>query len=144
MKAFELKMMNEADVFIPVSQTDLDIFRSHGCNVYSCAIPTRAMYSIHCLQLIIRLKPIPLPLLVADWMPNREGVEWFLNEVWDKVLAVVPDAKFYLAGRNFPVEIKSRKATKGFILLVKSRMPSNSFKVMLCLLFPCLQEVVCA
>jgi hypothetical protein len=101
MKAFELKMMNEADVFIPVSQTDLDIFQSHGCNLYSKAIPTGYVFDT--------LPPIEYSAetnTVAfiggmDWMPNREGVEWFLDEVWDKVLAEVPDAKFYLAGTEF-------------------------------------------
>jgi glycosyltransferase involved in cell wall biosynthesis len=116
MKAFELKMMNEADVFIPVSQTDLDIFQSHGCNLYSKAIPTGYVFDT--------LPPIEYSAetnTVAfiggmDWMPNREGVEWFLDEVWDKVLAEVPDAKFYLAGRNFPEEIKSHKQQGVYIV----------------------------
>jgi glycosyltransferase involved in cell wall biosynthesis len=37
-----------------------------------------------------------------DWLPNQEGVEWFLDHVWSKVLKEAPDAKFHLAGRKMP------------------------------------------
>ena len=37
-----------------------------------------------------------------DWEPNREGMDWFLKEVWPLVSAAFPDVKFYLAGRNMP------------------------------------------
>lgn len=35
-----------------------------------------------------------------DWLPNLEGIDWFLNEVFPLVLNKIPDAKFYIAGRN--------------------------------------------
>jgi glycosyltransferase involved in cell wall biosynthesis len=44
-----------------------------------------------------------------DWMPNREGVEWFINKVWPLVLLEISDAQFFLAGRNFPDEIRNLK-----------------------------------
>ncbi|MBX7241386.1 MAG: glycosyltransferase family 4 protein [Bacteroidia bacterium] len=37
-----------------------------------------------------------------DWTPNIEGVNWFLNEVWDRVRLRFPDLIFYIAGRNMP------------------------------------------
>ena len=37
-----------------------------------------------------------------DWLPNQEGVEWFLENVWNKILKEAPDAKFHLAGRKMP------------------------------------------
>jgi glycosyltransferase involved in cell wall biosynthesis len=47
-----------------------------------------------------------------DWMPNREGVDWFLEKVWPIVLKQKPDAVFYLAGRNIPSHFFDLK-TKG-------------------------------
>jgi glycosyltransferase involved in cell wall biosynthesis len=35
-----------------------------------------------------------------QWMPNLEGIEWFLKEVWTLVLKEVPDAKLYIAGKG--------------------------------------------
>jgi glycosyltransferase involved in cell wall biosynthesis len=37
-----------------------------------------------------------------DWMPNQEGLQWFFDKVWDKILGKHPEVKFYLAGRNAP------------------------------------------
>ena len=44
-----------------------------------------------------------------DWIPNVEGVKWFLREVWPIILRQKKDAKFYLAGRNFPADLKNLK-----------------------------------
>jgi len=35
-----------------------------------------------------------------DWLPNREGIDWLLNDVWPLILKQSPDFRFYFAGRN--------------------------------------------
>jgi glycosyltransferase involved in cell wall biosynthesis len=37
-----------------------------------------------------------------DWIPNQEGLIWFLENVWDKIESVHSDTEFYIAGRNTP------------------------------------------
>ncbi len=37
-----------------------------------------------------------------DWIPNIEGVNWFLKEIWGKINLQFPDLIFYIAGRNMP------------------------------------------
>lgn len=37
-----------------------------------------------------------------DWLPNQEGIDWFLKEVWPGLHDRRPDLTFYLAGRNMP------------------------------------------
>ena len=44
-----------------------------------------------------------------DWMPNQEGIKWFLSNVWGDVLKRQPEAKLYLAGRNMPKWLKKTK-----------------------------------
>ena len=39
-----------------------------------------------------------------DWGPNREGVEWFIREVWPVILEAHPKAEFHLAGRDLNPE----------------------------------------
>lgn len=39
-----------------------------------------------------------------DWLPNQEGIRWFLQDVWPLVHQEVPEFKFHFAGRNMPVE----------------------------------------
>ncbi|MDZ7846160.1 MAG: glycosyltransferase family 4 protein [Owenweeksia sp.] len=42
-----------------------------------------------------------------DWLPNQQGAQWFLDEVWPLVLKKQPDAHFKIAGRNMPDSIKN-------------------------------------
>jgi polysaccharide biosynthesis protein PslH len=37
-----------------------------------------------------------------EWMPNQQGLIWFVNNVWPKILDRFPDLKFHIAGRNAP------------------------------------------
>jgi len=45
-----------------------------------------------------------------DWLPNQEGVEWLLDQVWPVVLKSCPKAILHLAGRNMPVSIQRRSS----------------------------------
>ena len=35
-----------------------------------------------------------------DWLPNQEGVEWFVQKVWPIVMQEYPDTVFKIVGRN--------------------------------------------
>jgi len=41
-----------------------------------------------------------------DWMPNQEGIRWFLENVWPALSVGFPGLKLYLAGRNMPEWLK--------------------------------------
>ena len=51
-----------------------------------------------------------------DWMPNQEGIKWFIENVWIKLIKELPDLNFYLAGRNMPDWLKNIDI-KGIIML---------------------------
>lgn len=60
-----------------------------------------------------------------NWMPNEEGIRWFLKNVWDKVLKRIPDAKLYLAGRNMPKWL--RKTKKKNVVIVGEVPDAHEF-----------------
>ena len=37
-----------------------------------------------------------------DWLPNQEGLLWFLDKVFDQLIKTVPQLTFHVAGRNAP------------------------------------------
>jgi len=41
-----------------------------------------------------------------DWLPNVEGIIWFITNVWPIVKQRIPQAKLYIVGKNPPTEIK--------------------------------------
>jgi glycosyltransferase involved in cell wall biosynthesis len=40
-----------------------------------------------------------------DWAANIEGVGWFIREVWPRVLAAIPTARFVVVGRSPPAAL---------------------------------------
>ncbi len=115
MKAFELKNINMADVVVTVSETDLGIFTEYGLKLPATSVPTG--YVFDTLPEITAEEENAVAFIGGmDWMPNREGVDWFIKKVWPIVINQLPDAKFYLAGRNFPAEIRNLKV-KGLVVV---------------------------
>jgi glycosyltransferase involved in cell wall biosynthesis len=44
-----------------------------------------------------------------NWMPNEEGIRWFIDEVLPKTVEKVCDFVYHLAGRNMPEWLKELK-----------------------------------
>lgn len=106
LKCFELQNLNKADILLPLSDVDLQWFRQNGCT-----LPAKTFLIGYDYEKLPEINPQTEENAVAfigsmDWMPNYEGIDWFLNEVWGKVKQLHPQAKFYLAGRNFPAEME--------------------------------------
>ena len=52
-----------------------------------------------------------------DWLPNQEGLEWFMDKVFDLVTEKVPGLSFHVAGRNAPKQFESNSYRDGSHLL---------------------------
>lgn len=114
MKHFELENLNRPDIVISVSATDMEIFLKHGCTVPHTSIPIGVVFDS--LPEIGDEENAVAFIGGMDWMPNYEGVKWFIEKVWNHVIAQIPEAKFYLAGRNFPESMKELMG-KGIVVL---------------------------
>ncbi len=108
MKQFELTHINLADILLPLSDTDMQIFKENGCSLPYHTFPIGYVFDKLTESSGNEENAVSF-IGGMDWMPNREGVEWFINRVWGNVIAQIPGAKFYLAGRNFPDDIKRLK-----------------------------------
>ena len=58
------------------------------------------------LQIILVKEDSDVPSLFSigsmNWMPNEEGIRWFLEQSWPEIHRQYPDLKYYLAGRAMP------------------------------------------
>lgn len=102
LKQFELQHINDYDLVLLISKNDEEIYRKLGC--------TRPLY-VHPFGVDISsisfepgsINPITLYHIGAmDWLPNMEGINWFLQMVMPLVIAQLPNLTLYLAGRNMP------------------------------------------
>lgn len=101
LKKEELACINRFDAIYTVTQNDLDIFKLNGCIVPMEFVPTGIDVT---KDLSIDSETIEYPSIfhigALDWMPNQEGLIWFLENVWTELRTDFPDLKFYIAGRG--------------------------------------------
>jgi len=97
-KAEQSSLIN-VDAIVSISTSDETYFKQNYPNIPMRNLPfgiNVADYQTHSPSLNKSIAFIGS----LDWLPNLEGLHWFLNEVFPLVLAKVPDAKFHIAGRN--------------------------------------------
>lgn len=100
LRHYELEHINDYDAVVCISPADADLFRQNGCRRLLTSIP----FGINPEPMEhIDVEPASLFHLGSmDWMPNVEGIDWFLQSVWPRLHAEVPQARLYLAGRKMP------------------------------------------
>jgi sugar transferase (PEP-CTERM/EpsH1 system associated) len=50
---------------------------------------------------------------VMDYWPNVEGVQWFADRVWPRVMAAVPEARFYVVGSRPTKDVQQLASRAG-------------------------------
>lgn len=97
---YEKHIIRETQAIIPISRTDAQWYAQQHVPRPLCYIPsgidvratpdvavdTRSLYFIGGM----------------DWLPNREGLKWFIDRVWPKVKSTCPAVRLEFAGRNAP------------------------------------------
>ncbi|MCC7440244.1 MAG: glycosyltransferase [Bdellovibrionales bacterium] len=116
MKEFENSLAGAADAVATVSFEDLSLFRGVNASVRGGVVPIG--YSFE--------EPVPAPwsecpqlmfLGKMDWPPNREGLQWFLREVWPAVAQRRPDLRLAVAGSGESSWLEEFRSLPGLKLL---------------------------
>ncbi len=113
LKDYELKALNQVDALLPITEKDAEFFKNHTATKiitipYGVKLPEKlgdqetenALFYIGAM----------------NWMPNIEGIQWFLKNVWPSLNSKFPQLKFYLAGREMPKWLLQLKANNIVIM----------------------------
>jgi len=99
---FEIKAISKIDALIPITEADALVFRQMNADVPIFVSPTGLDLNEYKLVKAKQEWPGIFHLGALDWMPNVQGIQWFLSDVWPMVHKEFPKLKFYIAGRNTP------------------------------------------
>lgn len=103
LKRYELDIACQTDLLIPISKPDESYFRQLGLNKPMLTIPTGfAMENYHLTKLPAEQSIFFIGAL--DWLPNQEGLMWFIQKVFGLLISKLPELKFHVAGRNPPAQ----------------------------------------
>jgi glycosyltransferase involved in cell wall biosynthesis len=107
MAVFEYSFINAYDMLVPISERDLRSFNRHGNTKPSLVIPL-GMDVSGGLPFSGSNGNNKLSFIGSlDYIPNQEGLVWFIEKVWKQFLLPFHPYTFTVAGRNAPARLKN-------------------------------------
>ncbi len=101
LKEYELNALETVDGIAAITRKDAAFFRKY-CSKPIIDIPYGVYPEEFTPKYEIEGKPKFYHIGSMNWMPNDEGIHWFIDEVLPKTVEKVPDFVYHLAGRNMP------------------------------------------
>ena len=108
LKEFELNALETVDGVAAITRKDAAFFRKY-CSKPVIDIPFGVYPEQFDPKYEIEGKPKFYHIGSMNWMPNEEGIRWFIDEVLPKTVEKVPDFVYHLAGRSMPEWLTSMK-----------------------------------
>lgn len=112
MHRFEAESVPRFDVVVAVSPNDGAVLEQTFGARGVCCIPTSVD-----LDRYSYVSPADGRHIVfvgsMDWLANQDGIRFFMDEVWSKIVAAVPDARMTVVGRSPPANLVRRAAARG-------------------------------
>ncbi len=101
LKIYEFHISGQYDGIVPITKKDAAFFESvTQTPVHPVSFGIKIDHSIK--RNSENTENALFHIGAMNWMPNEEGIRWFLNEVWPSLHKQLPGIKLYLAGRKMP------------------------------------------
>ncbi len=108
LKKYEERAINLCDGVTTITRTDMDVLTQLGCKSPIAHIPFGVNIADPLSQQDAGFSSLFF-IGALDWMPNLQGLEWFLNKVWPLINPLAPEVKLHIAGRNMSESMKNSK-----------------------------------
>ncbi len=103
LKRYELDHLNDYDILVPITERDAEQFRAFGYKNGAQVTPIGVDQNVYEPDYSAYHDELSISFIGSlDWMPNQEGMQWFLNEIWNKAIEKYPKLSLHIAGRNTP------------------------------------------
>ena len=111
LKKYESSILNKVDVLTPLTWDDAQELMKLKCRKPMMVLPI----GVDCNDYKQQSPPnnqVVFHLGAMDWMPNVEGVKWFIQKVWPIIISKNKNASLKLAGKGMPAAILELKNEK--------------------------------
>lgn len=110
LKRYEIEQLAYYDMMVAITQRDLDFFKKLGYQNKGVVTPIGLdIADYHPDYRTFEKEPSLSFIGALDWMPNFEGLMWFLENVWPLLSKKFPNLKFHIAGRHTPTSLMNLK-----------------------------------
>jgi glycosyltransferase involved in cell wall biosynthesis len=103
----ETELIRHIDGYMAISEPDAQFFRKLAPQIKGTVIPFGVDLEHYepDTHYIPSDKPELFHIGSMNWLPNEEGISWFLEQVWPLLHEHFPDITFTLAGRRMPEQL---------------------------------------
>ncbi|MFM2156840.1 MAG: hypothetical protein RL516_1589 [Bacteroidota bacterium] len=104
LKKYEQRILNKVDLLLPLTWDDAQILTSMQCRKSMMVLPI----GVNANDYAIIQQPnnqVVFHLGAMDWLPNVEGIRWFVKKVWPLVIKENSNAVLRLAGKGMPTDL---------------------------------------
>jgi len=98
LEKFEKRIIQKFDAIVSITEEDNHFISTQKFKGLQCTIPAGIEIKENKDSNIDYLSIYHIGSM--EWMPNKEAMAWFHNEIWPKVTSKNKDVKFYMAGKN--------------------------------------------
>ncbi|MCB0703719.1 MAG: glycosyltransferase [Saprospiraceae bacterium] len=103
LRQYEVSQLSNYDLMAPITSRDKTRFEGFGYTGKSVVTPIGMDLTDYQADPSSFKRPLSLSFIGSlDWMPNLEGLKWFLEHVWQQAIRQVPEISLHVAGRNTP------------------------------------------
>ena len=100
LKIYETEQINRFHQVFAISEPDRQSILKMGCQTRLDVFPVALNFEKYTPDVSKTSFPTLFHLGAMDWRPNKEGLEWFLDEVWPDIEKLSGELRFYIAGKN--------------------------------------------
>jgi polysaccharide biosynthesis protein PslH len=101
-KKYELQQLNKFDAITVFTQQDKAVMESYGVNIPIEVLPVGIDLENYRPDITAIEFPSLFFLGSLEWLPNREGMEWFLDNFLTELTEGDLNVKLYVAGSDIP------------------------------------------
>lgn len=106
LKRYEIEQLKNYDLLVAITKRDLELFRQLGYKNESIVTPVGIEQEKYQPNYKSYRRPTSISFIGAlDWMPNQDGLKWFLANVWPTLHKSHPTLELHIAGRHTPKDI---------------------------------------
>ncbi|MEI6312111.1 MAG: glycosyltransferase [Bacteroidota bacterium] len=108
-KAFEKLNLTKVDSVISISKRDESILQALSNFTTSYVAPACIDEKTIKIDTTKTSYKSIFFLGALDWIPNLEGIQWFIDKIFPSVLSSCPETNLYIGGRNIPTSFYENK-----------------------------------
>lgn len=112
-KSLEISILNKYDALLPITEKDARQLNELG-NKKPIQVAAFGFYFADFQKVKENQTEFSLFYIGAlDWLPNSEGLLWFLKNCWQIIRKKIPNCTLHIAGRNATPDLERKFQLKG-------------------------------